>query len=276
MSVIRTDLADPTLRYQHIYLAPHLDDAVLSCGGAIAAHAADGQPVLIATLCAGAPPPDAPLSDFAVEMHRRWGLSAADVLDVRRREDTAALEWLSVDGYHFDFLDAIYRLPAAYATEELLFGAVAVDDPLTTACRDALTTLRQRFPDAAFYAPLGVGQHVDHQIVYSAARELATAGYTVAFYEDFPYVARQGAVEQRLEALGGATRFVASFVRIDYTLARKIGAIELYTSQIANLFGDANSMARAVTSYARNLHNAGSFHGERLWLGGELLLADGG
>lgn len=36
-------------------------------------------------------------------------------------------------------------------------------------------------------APLGIGDHVDHQLVAEAARRLMEAGTAVAFYEDRPY-----------------------------------------------------------------------------------------
>jgi hypothetical protein len=38
-------------------------------------------------------------------------------------------------------------------------------------------------------APLGIGDHVDHQLVTEAARLLMEAGTAVAFYEDRPYAA---------------------------------------------------------------------------------------
>jgi LmbE family N-acetylglucosaminyl deacetylase len=47
-----------------IYLSPHFDDAVLSCGGLIFEQARQGIPIEIWTIFAGNPPPG-PLSMFA-------------------------------------------------------------------------------------------------------------------------------------------------------------------------------------------------------------------
>src|SRR6185295_15615325 len=69
--------------YDHIYLSPHLDDAALSCGGAIARHANAGARVLVVTICTAAPPSDGPFSDFANEVHQGWGLAPAEVYSVR-------------------------------------------------------------------------------------------------------------------------------------------------------------------------------------------------
>jgi LmbE family N-acetylglucosaminyl deacetylase len=111
-----------------------------------------------------------------------------------------------------------------------------------------------------------VGEHVDHQIAYTAARTLTNHHGSVAFYEDFPYVRRSGALEQRMTNLGGSHAFVPSVLAIDATLARKISAIEAYSSQIATLFGDTLTMTEAVTSYAEGLTPDAGIYGERLWL----------
>lgn len=259
-------LDDITTPYDHIYISPHIDDAALSCGGAIARHVAQNQQVLVVTLCTAAPPSDSSLSPFAQELHQRWGLPPDQAVQARLHEDVEALECLGVDGYWACFLDAIYRQPTAYHSNETLFGTVAPDDTWATELTALLQDLARRFPNAMFYAPLGVGNHVDHQITYAAALNLAREGSAVAFYEDFPYVYEQGVLEQRLVALGGVASFVPSILDIDATLARKISAIEAYASQIGTLFGDGQHMAYVVTTYAETLRPDVGTHGERLWL----------
>lgn len=248
--------------YDHIYLSPHLDDAALSCGGAIARHSSAGARVLVVTLCTAAPAPAGPFSGFAQEVHKNWGLAPAEVMTTRLHEDDLALERLDADTYRAQMLDAIYRLPAVYDSRDALFGAPAHDDPLLYSARQLIAALRGRVPHATFYAPLGIGNHVDHQIVYTAA--LDGAGAVLAFYEDFPYVMWPGAFEQRMTALN--RRFVASTIDIDATLTRKIGAIGAYASQLSSLLEDPTAMAQAVTKYAAGLHSDVSAYGERLWV----------
>lgn len=252
--------------YDHIYLSPHLDDAALSCGGGIARFVANGHAVLVVNICSGSPAPDAEFSPFAQEMHGKWGLPAAEAVAMRRVEDNAALEILGVDAYQLDLLDAIYRMPAAYSDDPTLFGTVDACDSLVDALRLALLPLLARYPEAILYAPLGVGRHVDHQVAYQVAVELIRGGTSVAFYEDFPYVAASGALEQRLAELGGGELFLPVVTPIDATLARKISAIDAYTSQIASLFGDAARMGYVVTSYAEGLRPDAGTYGERLWM----------
>jgi len=58
-----------------VFLSPHLDDAVLSCGGFIFELIQKGERVEICTICAGDPPPGE-LSPLAEMLHQRWGVTA--------------------------------------------------------------------------------------------------------------------------------------------------------------------------------------------------------
>lgn len=266
-----TALDQLTTDYGHIVLSPHLDDAALSCGGRIAALATAGEAVLVVNICSGSPAPGTTFSPFAAANHARWGLPAAEAVARRLAEDERALEILGADSLQLDLLDAIYRMPTAYVDDATLFGEVVADDPLPAALGACLADLVARFPDALFYAPLGVGRHVDHQAAYAAAVTLADAAIravtttSVAFYEDFPYVAAPSALAARLDELGGPQGFMPLVSAIDATLARKVGAVEAYASQLGTLFGGAEAAAGAVSAYAARLAHDEAAYGERLW-----------
>jgi LmbE family N-acetylglucosaminyl deacetylase len=256
--------------YRHVYLAPHLDDGSLSCGGAIARQAAAGEPVLVVTLCTGAPQPAGPFSPLAEEFHREWGLSPAEAVAARLREEQAALAALGADGLWAGMLDAIYRHPAAYRARDTLFAAPDPADPLLSAATDLVAALRARLPDARFYAPLGVGSHVDHLLTQRAAE--AALGAALSCYEDFPYVARAGALEARLSQIGAPLEPVT--VDISAGLAAKIAAVSAYASQLPELANSqlgrpvaraeaAPLFAEVVERYARQV--GGGAPAERLW-----------
>jgi len=264
--MILRDLHRLPAAYQHVYLSPHLDDAALSCGGMIARQRAAGLGVLVVTLCTAAPAPEGPFSELARAFHAAWGLSPAEAVAARLREDEAAMAVLGVDALWAGELDAIYRHPQAYAGRDSLFGAPAPDDPLLPAVRRLLGALRERLPRATFYAPLGVGHHVDHQITCQAA--LLAAGAPLLLYEDFPYVARPGELERRKAEFAGALRSWAT--PAGPFLERKQEAIAAYASQLAELahsqLGHAATphqaaalMRAAVGAYSEQ---AG---GERVW-----------
>jgi LmbE family N-acetylglucosaminyl deacetylase len=265
--MIRTNLLALPSTYQHVYLSPHLDDAALSCGGMIVRQHTAGEATLVVTVCTAAPPPAGPFSDLALAFHAAWGLSPAEVVAARLREDEAAMAALGCDALWAGELDAIYRHPAAYAARETLFGAPAPDDPLLPALRRLFAALRERLPEATFYAPLGVGHHVDHQLTHQAARE--AAGAPLALYEDFPYVARPGELERRVGELGGALS--PRVAAVDGALADKLAAIGAYTSQMAELaasqLGRAASPEEAMALMAAAVEAYGaSVGGERVWV----------
>ena len=70
-----------------IYLSPHLDDAVLSCGGLIWEQVQLGERVEIWTIFAGDPPAEM-LTPFAEELHTRWGcgLNAVEIRRLPKRK----------------------------------------------------------------------------------------------------------------------------------------------------------------------------------------------
>jgi LmbE family N-acetylglucosaminyl deacetylase len=247
--------------YDHMYLSPHLDDAALSCGGSIAAQRAAGKRVLVVTLCTAAPAPDMHFSDLALEFHRKWGLAPAEVVAARLQEERRALEILGADSYWAGMFDAIYRYPQAYNTRGSLFNMPAPADPLLPALHQFIGDLRERAPGATFYAPFGVGSHVDHLITHAAARDVLGDG--LLFYEDLPYAARPGVLDQRLAALGG--RPTSRTIAIDATFDTKIDAIKAYASQLVELFGGMDGMVHMMAEYMRGLRPEQGTYGERFW-----------
>jgi LmbE family N-acetylglucosaminyl deacetylase len=246
--------------YEYIYLSPHLDDAALACGGMLAAQRAAGRRVLVVTVCTASPAPDAQFNALTLEFHRRWGLAPAEVVAARLREEQHAMALLDADSYAAGMLDSIYRHPAAYDSRAALFGTPAPDDPLLPMLLQLIRTLRERMPGARIYAPLGIGMHVDHQIVYTAARDIL--GDAALYYEDIPYATRPGLLEQRLVMLEG--HFSPQVITIDATLEQKLAAIKAYASQLEQ-FGGADAMERTMRDYAQSLRPVGGVYGERLW-----------
>lgn len=256
------DLDHLSNTYDHVYLSPHLDDTALSCGGSIAAQLAAGERVLSITLCSAAPNPAGPFSALADEFHGQWGLSPADAVAARLAEEHLAMDRLRLDYYLAGRLDAIYRFPQAYNTRESLFNQPAANDPLFADLAGLLRELAAGMPGATFYAPMGIGLHVDHLITHAASRE-ALAG-RVRFYEDLPYVAWAGTFGTRMAQLAGQP--LESLARpIDATLPQKLHAIHAYASQLRELFGGPAGMERQISDYAASVAPAGAQYGERIW-----------
>ncbi len=231
--------------HRQIYLSPHYDDAVLSCGGTIALQHLVGHQALVITVFGGAS--DAPLPAFAQQLHRQagYGASAAEAVARRRAEDAAACEHLGADTLWLDFPEALYR---GYDSQDALFGdANRTDITFEDEIAAILLEIRSRAPLAAIYAPLGIGHHVDHLLVCSAADRLAQQKANVKFFEDFPYVTNPGALEDRQRELGLKMEFELAEVSVQ--LPAKMEAIALYRSQVPALFGTEEAMRRKVETY---------------------------
>lgn len=242
-----------TNQYRHVYLSPHFDDAALSCGGTIALQAATGQKVLIVSIFGGVPGANTPVSGFASQLQQKTGLGldAAEAVRHRRAEDAAAADTLHADTLWLDYLDAIYR-GTQYGSEEALFGGVhPADLPLDEELAGVLLNIQERAPQAVIYAPLGIGHHVDHQLVCSAADRLAQRKLNVKFYEDFPYVAQPGALEGRQRELG--IPMEPQLVEVSGTMRHKEEAVAQYISQVPQLFGTQENMLKVLSAYGGSL-----------------------
>jgi LmbE family N-acetylglucosaminyl deacetylase len=90
----------------HLFLSPHLDDVVLSCGGMIAELITAADNVTVFNVFSGYASP--PYSKSAQVLHQLWG-SPVNVIRLRRAEDEAALAKLGAAAYFEDFPEALYR-----------------------------------------------------------------------------------------------------------------------------------------------------------------------
>ena len=92
-----------------IYISPHFDDAVLSCGGLIWEQTQQRMPVEIWTLHAGEPA-EGPGSAMITRVHALWQTGTPrQTVTQRRQEDHNAATLVGAQLKHFSLIDAIYR-----------------------------------------------------------------------------------------------------------------------------------------------------------------------
>lgn len=163
-----------------IVISPHLDDAVFSCGAALAAH--PGSTVV--TVFAGLPVNATVRTDWDA----RCGFDdAALATQARRSEDTAALALLAAEPRWLGFVDGQY-------------GEGSDEAAVAAALRHAVLAL----DDRVIAYPLGLF-HADHRLVHRAARAALDGLDLDAFaYEDAIYRAMPGLLDARLAELAAA------------------------------------------------------------------------
>lgn len=249
-----------------LFVSPHLDDVALSCGGLVCHSAAAAERPRIVTLFTLGPGPGDELTPLARRLHEAWSAGAErspdELWQERRAEDAAAAAVLGAERSWLPFQDALYRGPH-YSSERELFGAVnAGEQSLVERLAGELIALWRTTARAAVYLPLAVGWHVDHQIACGLAEPLRRAGAEVIHYEDFPYAARPGALEARLEQLPPLTPRI---VDVSPHLPRRLEAIAKYASQLPLIFGDIGPWEETTRRFAAARAGGSGTHAERVW-----------
>lgn len=201
------------------------------------------EDVQIWTLFSGIPAAEF-LSDFAQEMHGKWGTTTArETVLLRREEDRRAAAVLGARVEHFDFLDAIYRQGAD--------GAALYADPVGATLNDADRGVPEEIarelggrlqPDDRIVCLLGIGGHVDHVLVRHAAESL---GRSLCFVADFPYVLKHP------DSVAAAASGLASSVnRVSETgLEAWIEAVRAYQSQLRTVFEGSLDEDQTIREY---------------------------
>jgi LmbE family N-acetylglucosaminyl deacetylase len=203
---------------------------------------------------------------------------AGDLMAQRRLEDEAFAAFAEASIVFLDLPDAVFR---GYEGDEQLLGTPRDDD---AAPFEILRREIARLEPQKLYLPLGVGGHVDHQLCRDVGIRLLAEGRRwvmpgpeyagiVTFYEDFPYawwnnfssLDDHGPVA--LADLPPSVGLTPEYADIGDQIERKITGINLYSSQIENLFTSTKEMARQVRAHGAKV---GAIRGdggvaERYW-----------
>jgi len=238
----------PSFPGPYLFVSPHLDDCVLSCGALLTALRDTGQ-ATVATVFTEAGSP--PLSLSARRYLRQCGARDAEALyRRRRREDREVLAGLGTEAVHLGLIEAMFRRPdrmtrvrraAARWLPELgltyptyrfhvAAGRPSPDDePVARRAADTIMALVADLRPGTVFLPMGLGGHVDHLITRSVGEQCADRA---VYYADFPYSAR-GASD---DSFARDHHLVA--VEQSPDAAGKRGLIRGYASQFRSLFPD--------------------------------------
>lgn len=231
-----------------IFLSPHLDDAVFSCGGWIWDQSCQGREIEIWTICAGDPPQET-ISGLALDLHRSWQLGG-DAVQVRRQEDREACQLVGAAPRHFPFLDCIYRAdtgrqPYYQSVSDLFSG---LDPGEAGLIAEVSAQLASALPEEVeLVAPLGIGNHVDHELTRKAAARL---GRPLLYYADFPY-AREEQGLNILRFMNASPDWKAEIFPISKSgLEKWTQAARQYGSQIPTFWPDEGQLRAELVEFS--------------------------
>jgi LmbE family N-acetylglucosaminyl deacetylase len=223
------------------YVSPHLDDAVLSCGGVIYRQTSCGDEVVVVTVCGGTPHGDVS-SEFIQELHKRWR-TGESAIELRKAEDRRACALLGAQPLHLPIPDAIYRTSESgehlYDSEESIFGEI---HPQEADLVDQVIRMLAKECEGAsrIYAPMGYGGHVDHCLTRQAVDRL---GRGIWFYRDYPYAVREGKIPSDLNLPEGEEILV--HLSGD-EIVRWTEAVKEYDSQLSTFWSDPGMMEKEL------------------------------
>ena len=231
-----------------IFLSPHLDDAALSCAGAIAHLVSAGARVTVVTLFTADQPAGESLSTLARRAHASWGLGEEPFAS-RRDEDLAAMRLLGAGAEHVGLLDAIYRRSASgealYTNPLVAPAAEDIERSLPQLVAALEASALGSAPDARVFCPESTGGHVDHTLVRIAVEQIVDSE-RIVYYSEFPYSSRPGV---SANGPGDPAAFTAHALPLTAEeVAARIAAVACYASQLRGLFPSEAERLREIAS----------------------------
>lgn len=225
-----------------LFISPHLDDAVLSCGGLIHQLTSNGTHCTNITITAGIPDKDTS-SGLMDEVQSQWEMvDPIEAVKARLLEDISANELLGSIPIHLNNLDLIYRMDDH---GHPLYNDIYL--PLHSSETNLHKTIANELasyinPADTVIFPLSIGDHIDHVIAYEASKQINAK---VLYYIDVPYFFR-GNEEY--------TTRVSAFEKVFFPLDQInvdawIAAILRYPSQLSSLFKDGRDLITKITEY---------------------------
>lgn len=209
----------------YIFLSPHFDDAIGSCGCWMYDLRKQNEKVEIVTVFAGERPET--ISPFAKELLELWGLENG--VNERIQENEMASLVLGVTNREYPFVEAIYRMCDGdwlYPKDGDIFEELAEVDNYIS--EELMIMLCENYSkNDTFVFPSARGKHVDHILVKRTGEKLHKKGYSVLFYNDFSYDGQNKISYDNQE-------LIMEFSQEH--LDKKIESMLMYKSQLGMLF----------------------------------------
>ncbi len=237
-----------------IYISPHLDDAILSCGGMIWQQVQRGDRVQIWTACAKENPYPQ-LSEYAQTLHDRWQ-TGDETVSIRRKEDEAACNIIGAQCRHLFFYDCIYRqFPdgSPIVTCDIELFIPPENSELNEAQTILMPALNSIPGDARVVGPLSMGGHRDHRLVRTLLEEQFP---DLLYFADYPYIALYDLdITQWTQEMSVGYDISVT----EAGLQSWQDAIAQYASQISSFWDDEIDMRQKLIQYWL------SGYGSQLW-----------
>jgi LmbE family N-acetylglucosaminyl deacetylase len=221
-----------------IFISPHNDDAVLSCGGLLTQLAGKTHITVVNVFTSAHAKP---YTLSAQQFLKASGYSDAVTLyNVRKKEDKKVLSPLLVSVIDLGLEDALFRkkkqptflgkyLPEVdhiYPTYRWhILKGISKDDNAVSVLKNKLQQFKNK--KNLIFAPYGIGNHVDHLIARKVCNKLFD---NILFYSDYPYNVRNNSNEYGSR--------IGKIYTFQPDMLKKEKLIKGYGTQFSGLFPD--------------------------------------
>lgn len=230
-------LGEIAARYNNfIFISPHFDDTVLSCGQLVLDLRKMGKKVSVITVFTEASAKT--VSPQAKSFLAKCGYEIAKKLfKDRKKEDLQVAKYLGINVKHLGFTDAAWRCdakgrPVYHSGKSQFSSKISKQDKalmmkVSVSLENLINKQKGRY---LILAPLSVGGHADHVIIQKIVSKL---NCPKLFWEDFPY----NTDRILYKSFFSRNREFKLFYKSNRLQAgKKDIAIRLYKSQTGSLF----------------------------------------
>lgn len=243
-----------TKKLKSVFISPHFDDAILSCGGLMLELAGKTEMTVVNVFSKANAGPHTLSARRFLKFSGNHS-SAQELYSARELEDKSALQELGVKVINLGLEDALFRrkdsksifgkvlpeLNHVYPTYPLhIIRGANPNDPAFKQVKNKLKKLYKE-NSIIYFSPYGIGNHADHQVVSSVSRDLFKK---LVLYSDFPY-------NIRLNDYGSD---MDGFRKIELTpnQLEKIQLIKMYKTQFEGLFPNGEVKEHNEVYFIRN------------------------
>jgi len=227
-----------TKKLKCVFISPHFDDAILSCGGLMLELAGKTEMTVVNVFSKANAGPHTLSARRFLKFSGNHS-SAQELYSARELEDKSTLQKLGVKVINLGLEDALFRkknskrifskvlpeLNHVYPTYPLhIIRGVNPNDPAFKQVKNELKMIYEE-NNTIYFAPYGIGNHADHQVVSSVSRDLFKK---LVLYSDFPYNIRLNDYGSDIEGFRK--------IKLTPNQQEKNELIKMYKTQFTGLF----------------------------------------
>lgn len=219
--------------HKFVFISPHLDDAILSCGNLIYELKKRDKKIFIITVFTRASRIESPQAKKY--LNQCLYTNAQKIFKDREKEDLNVCNSLDIIPIHMGFIDAAWRhynrKPVYHSNDRQYSGEISYKDKdMIKKITDKLKKIIDNNNKILLLSPLGIGNHIDHLIVNKIVGKIKI---DKIFWEDFPYSTKGNNLKKLLCLY---KKYYLLFKIDNSNFSKKLKLIKLYKSQFKLLF----------------------------------------